>query len=100
RTRQAEASESRLPMPWEDRWNGGDAVNEMPRHVRRAVRELSRMAYEEDLRRALMELAGHFDRWRRGEVDGFELADLIHRFHDGPARDLWKQYNYGGVEMN
>ena len=34
-----------------------------------------------NLRKALSELRVQFDRWGRGEIDSFELNDLVHRFH-------------------
>ncbi len=37
-------------------------------------------------------MAQHFDDWREGQIDPFELTELIHQYHNGPARELWKRY--------
>jgi len=50
-------------------------------------------AHERALANALQELDNHFDRWRRGEIDPFELAAIIHKFHDGPARDIYNRFS-------
>jgi hypothetical protein len=63
-----------------------------PKRIKRLLRELAAKAHEEELRRALIPLANAFDRWSRGEADSFELSDLIHGFHQGPARDLFVRY--------
>lgn len=67
--------------------------------TKRALRELAAVAHEEELRRALRELAGHFDRWRQGDIDSFELSQLIHEFHDGEAREIWKSYDPANADM-
>jgi hypothetical protein len=40
----------------------------------------------------LTELRAQFDRWDRGEIDSFELNDLVHKYHDGTSREIWKRY--------
>jgi hypothetical protein len=62
--------------------------------VKRHLRQLAALAHEEDLRRALLPLASAFDEWRAGRLQSGELADVIHRFHDGAAREIWKSYTY------
>jgi hypothetical protein len=72
---------------------------EMPKRVKRALREAAMRAHEEELRRALLPLAEAFDQWRAGQVSSGELVDLIHQFHQGPARELFKKYNYGSLDL-
>jgi hypothetical protein len=43
-------------------------------------------------------LRKHFDRWERNEIGSFELNQLVHRFHDGAAREIWKQYSTSHLE--
>jgi hypothetical protein len=40
----------------------------------------------------LTELRAQFDRWDRGEIDSFELNDLVHKYHDGTSREIWKRF--------
>jgi hypothetical protein len=61
--------------------------------VKRALRELAARAHGEDLRRALLPVSVAFDRWKAGELGSGDLAQIIHEFHDGPARELYKLYN-------
>lgn len=67
-------------------------MQDAPKKIKRLVREWAGVAHERDLRNALSELRVHFDRWERGEIDSFELNERVHRFHNGPARDIWKRY--------
>lgn len=50
------------------------------------------MAYTRELGAELSKVEEDFARWRRGEIDPFELSDRIHRFHDGISRDLYVTY--------
>ena len=59
---------------------------------KRKLRELAGVAYERELGAELSKLESEFARWRRGEIDPFELSDRIHRFHDGISRDLYVLY--------
>jgi hypothetical protein len=67
-------------------------MDQIPKHVKRALRQLADRAYEVELGRELAALEGEFARWHRGEVSAFEVAESIHRFHQGPARDLYVTY--------
>ena len=59
---------------------------------KRKLRQLAGVAYERELCAELAKLEVEFTRWRAGEIDPFELSDRIHRFHDGPSRDLYVRY--------
>src|SRR5580700_4642317 len=56
---------------------------------RRAARELIGAYHDEQLRGLLEHVREGFDRLDRGEIDAFELDDLIHRYKRS-ARELWK----------
>jgi hypothetical protein len=73
-------------------------MHEVPKRIRRLIREWAGIAHDRDLRQALSELRMQFDRWDRGEIDSFELNELIHRFHQDTARDIWKRYATGHPE--
>lgn len=72
---------------------------ETPRRIKRLLREYSAIAHEEELRRALLPVAEAFKQWERKELDSGELSEIIHKFHQGPARDLWVRYNTAHLEM-
>jgi len=56
---------------------------------RRAARELIGAYRDEQLRGLLEHVREGFARLDRGEIDAFELDDLIHRYKRS-ARELWK----------
>ena len=62
------------------------------KRTRKVLRKLADVAYERELTARLEGLAEKFDGWRAGTLDPWDLENLIHRFHDGDARDLWKKY--------
>jgi len=65
---------------------------ELPKPVKRALRELADRAHEIALRKALTDLDRDFDAWRQGDIDSFELAHRIHEFHQGPDRQIHLRY--------
>ena len=67
-------------------------MDQIPKHIKRALRQLADRAYEIDLGRELTALRGEFDRWQRGDITAFDLTEAVHRFHRGPARDLFVTY--------
>jgi hypothetical protein len=73
---------------------------EPSKHIKRLLREWSGRAYAEELRRALLPLGKSFDRWRAGDLDSFELSERIHRFHQGPNRELFNRYNSGNTILH
>lgn len=71
---------------------------DIPKRISRLVREWAAIAHERELRKALSDLRAHFDRWDRGEIDAFELNDLVHRFHQDTSREIWKRYTTARLE--
>jgi hypothetical protein len=59
---------------------------------KRTLRKLAGEAYARELHEALGDLDSAFSDWRNGRIDGFQLSDFIHDFHQGPSRDLYVQY--------
>jgi hypothetical protein len=68
-------------------------MTDPPKRIKRLLREQAGHAHEEELRRALVPVAEAFKRWERGELGSMELSDIIHRFHQGPARELFTRYD-------
>ena len=60
---------------------------------RKKLRELAGIAYKRELDQELEKLYKQFNNWRNKKINGFELNELIHGFHQGISRDLWKFYN-------
>ncbi len=71
--------------------------DQLTKAQRRHVRELAGIAHKRHLSLELEKLGADVDRWRAGEIDPFELSDLIHRFHNGTARELYGLYATTGA---
>jgi hypothetical protein len=71
---------------------------EIPKRLKKLLRTCAGEAHEEELRRALVPLAEAFDRWKRGDLASWELSNLIHKFHQGPARELFVKYDTNHLE--
>jgi len=72
---------------------GDRSSPDLTKAERRRARQIAGIAWDRELARALRELEARFQDWGDSKIDAFELADEIHRFHDGPNRDLYKLYN-------
>ena len=62
--------------------------DELPPRIKKAMRSLVGLAREMELKRALEEVHADFQNWKAGGIDSFELSDRIHKFHDGPNREI------------
>ena len=65
-----------------------------PKSIKRLLREYMARAYEHELHRELTKLDQGFTEWREGTISNGELSDRLHQFEVGPARELYKKYNY------
>lgn len=63
--------------------------------IRRLIGQWNGIAYERELHKELTELHQLFHDWDKGRLNSFDLSEAIHKFHDGPARDLYKLYAMG-----
>jgi hypothetical protein len=72
-------------------------MHDLPKAVRRAVRELAGVAYERELAAELAKMRSEFDAWTAGKVSPFDLERTIHKFHNGIARDLYNRYAQGST---
>jgi hypothetical protein len=73
------------------------------RFTKSEIKELRRfagLAYERELAKALETLEKDFRQWKKSKITAFELSDLIHKFHNGIARDLRSFYTTGPAELN
>lgn len=59
---------------------------------KRRLAELSAIAHDRELALYLSKLENRFGDWREGIIAPSELSDAIHRFHDGPAREIYGIY--------
>jgi hypothetical protein len=65
---------------------------EYPKRIKKALREIAAVAHERAVRDHLSRLALDFDRWKSGELGTWDLVDLVHRFHNGPDREMYIFY--------
>ena len=68
-------------------------MKEYPKKIRWQLRELANLACEKELGVELEALAAKFEDWKAGRISADDLCDLIHKFHQGPARKIYERYS-------
>jgi hypothetical protein len=76
-----------------------EAMREYSKSIKRKFRELNSLAYERELTKHLHLLASNFDDWKRKNLSCWDLEELIHKFHNGKARELYTFYNNSIPEL-
>ncbi len=59
---------------------------------RKVLRQLMELARTREQASHLRELGAKFDQWREGIITGDDLDSAIHKYHQGPARDVYFRY--------
>lgn len=67
-------------------------ASEYTRKEKSLLRQLASEAWEAELTRELDELFERFCIWADDGISAFDLAEEIHEFHNGAARELYKCY--------
>jgi hypothetical protein len=60
---------------------------------RKRIRQIADLAWERGRRIELRKIAVAIEEMECGRLTPFDVTDCIHRFHDGAARDLYKQFS-------
>jgi hypothetical protein len=60
---------------------------------KKLLRSLINLAYERELKFELDKLELNFIKCKNNEIDVFELDNIIHKYHNGTSRNLYKKYN-------
>jgi len=66
---------------------------------RKIAKQLTGQAYQREQDQALESLHREFNRWKSGKIDCWDLTDLLHQFHNGVSRDLYKIYEMGDAKI-
>ena len=74
-------------------------MHNLSRLQKAQIRELAIEAHERELSDALLALYERFQQWGGDEISAFDLQQLIHEFHDGISRTLYKRYTMGPPEL-
>ena len=73
--------------------------DELTKKQRKHIREMAGVAYEREMAAALDKLLTAFQKWKQGGITPFDLNEEIHQYHNGTARELYKQYVTGDPDM-
>lgn len=73
--------------------------DELTKKQRKHIREMAGAAYEREMAAALDKLLASFQKWKQGGISPFDLDEDIHQYHNGTARELYKQYVTGDPDM-
>ena len=60
--------------------------------LQKDIKRLARAAHEREMQHCLELLNQKFVEWKNGKFDAWDLAQCIHEFHNGQARDLYNSY--------
>ncbi len=63
------------------------------------LRQLASEAWESELSNELEKLFEEFCTWTENGMSAFDLTELIHEFHNGASRDLYKRYSIRPPEI-
>jgi hypothetical protein len=73
--------------------------DELTKKQKKHIREMAGVAYEREMSAALDKLLASFQKWKQGKISPFDLDERIHEYHNGTARELYKQYATGDPDM-
>ena len=71
----------------------------IPKSIKKKLADIVYQAHERALRKELTKLGDAFESWRRGDINSFDLEELIHNYHNGAARDIYKRFTYSPSEL-
>ncbi len=74
-------------------------IRDYPKSVSRQIRELRAQAHENELAGELTKLEQSFADWHAGKICAGDLSEMIHKYHNGPARELFVYYNSGNDDL-
>jgi len=74
-------------------------MKEFDKQDRKVLKKLRAKAYLIELDRDLTTLASSVDAWRDKRIDGHQLSEAIHEFHDVKARKLYGIYDQLDEEL-
>ena len=66
---------------------------EFTKREKAQLRQLASEAWEAELSIELEKLFEEFCTWTENGMSAFDLNELIHEFHNGASRDLFKRYS-------
>ena len=68
-------------------------MTDISKKTRKKLKELGLRAYEKDMGRCLDVVYKHFQAWKAGEIEVWDVNQAVHDYHNGIARDLYKTYS-------
>ncbi len=74
-------------------------MKELPKKIKRQLRELTEKAYDEELSRELIKLDQQFMEWKNGEISADDMNYSIHEYHQGPSRKIWSKYQISSNQL-
>ena len=74
-------------------------MRELSKGEKLHFRKLAGIAYEHELGKELDKLHSKFTSWKKDEMNTFDLEQIIHEFHNGKARELYKFYSGSHLDL-
>ncbi|MBZ0266484.1 hypothetical protein K8I28_17635 [bacterium] len=73
---------------------------DFPKSIKKEFTRLMWLANDRETEVELNKLEEQFRLWRDGKIPPGILSDLIHAWHEGPNRELWKKYSLAGSKVH
>ena len=74
-------------------------IRDYSKSMKRQIRELRAQAHENELASELTKLEQKFADWHAGKIGAGELSQIVHQYHNGPARELFSYYDSGDDDL-
>lgn len=74
-------------------------MRQYPKRIKRLIREYAAIACAKESDLELEKLSKSFEEWRRGEINSDELRDRIHKFTEGPSKEMEVKYDEAVLDM-
>ncbi len=69
-------------------------IHDLTKQERRHIRELAGLAWERELRTAITVLGQSIRQMEAGDLNPFQVSEIIHKHHNGVARELYSKYSH------
>jgi hypothetical protein len=71
----------------------GECDLDYSKKEKKLLKSLINLAYERELTSELNKLELSFSKFKNNKIDAFEFDNIIHKYHNGVSRNIFKKYN-------
>ena len=75
-------------------------MHETSKKMKALLRQYADLACEAEMKAALGVLAAKFCEWEAGRLSSADLHALIHKYHDGIGREIWRRFTSNDPDVS